>query len=253
MRFFCITHAGLAATNDALAAACDRPGIETVMLSSGSYAAHRDSAPAPGDVLYRAAADAPSARLEKLLWRPGVIGFYEDPFFECANQSMLFQRHGVATLRTLLVANSVPAVTHRLIVVGDQIVAAEAQVSGGDTWRVVQPSLGAVTMALQAARLMHVEFGAVDVLEDQDGRLVLVALDYPCDFAAQQARSGIDIAGALVDYLVEKCALSPVRDRNPYAKLNLRAQPRRASAQDTLAALTQQWSPSGLQRSGLQR
>jgi hypothetical protein len=124
MRFFCITHAGLAATNDALAAACARPGIETVMLSPGSYTANRDSAPSPGDVLYRAAPDVASARLEKLLWRPGVVAFYEDPFFEYANQTMLFQRHGMATPRTLLATNSEPSMAYRLVVVGDHVVAA---------------------------------------------------------------------------------------------------------------------------------
>ena len=250
MRFFCITHAGLAATNNALAAACDRPGIETVMLSPGSYTANRDSAPSPGDVLYRAAPDVASARLEKLLWRPGVIAFYEDPFFEYANQTMLFQRHGVATPRTLLASNSEPATAYRLVVVGDLVVAAEAQALGGEGWRVVKPSLGAVAIALKAARLMRVEFGSVELLEDQDGRLVLVALDYPCDFAAQQARSGVDIAGAMVDYLVNKCGQGPTKDKNPYAQLNLHAQPRKASSHETVTGLTLQWSPSGLPRPG---
>nr|WP_295777629.1 hypothetical protein [Rhodoferax sp.] len=240
MRFFCITHAGLAATNDALAAACDRPDIEAVMVSPGNYTANRDSAPSPGDVLYRAAPDVASARLEKLLWRPGVAAFYEDPFFEYANQTMLFQRHGMATPRTLLATNSEPAVAYRLVVVGDRVVAAEAQASGGEGWRVVNPSLGAATMALKAARLMRVEFGSVDLLEDQDGRLVLVALDYPCDFAAQQARSGVDIAGAMVDYLVNKCALSPAKDKNPYAKLNLHAHHRKAPAHETVTGLSLQ-------------
>ena len=252
MRFFCITHTGMAATNDALAAACNRPGIETVMLSPGSYTANRDSAPAPGDVLYRAAPDVARARLEKLLWKPGVVAFYDDPFFEYANQTMLFQRHGMATPRTLLATNSEPAMAYRLVVVGEHVVAAEAQAqtAGGDNWRVVKPSLGAVAMALKAARLMRVEFGGVDLLEDQDGRLVLVALDYPCDFAAQQARSGVDIAGAMVDYLVNKCGQSPAKDKNPYAKLNLRGQPGKALAHDTVAALTFQWSPNALRRPG---
>lgn len=240
MQFFCITNADLEDTNSALAAACNRLGIAMVMLSSDNCSANQESTPKPGDVLYRAAPDETSARLEKLLWRTGVVAFYEDPFFEYANQTMLFQRHGMATPRTLLATNNKPAMAYRLVVVGDRVVAGEAQVSGVEGWQVVKPSHGAVAMALKAARLMRVEFGSVDLLEGQDGRLVLVALDYPCDFAVQQARSGVDIAGAMVDYLVNKCAQSPAKDKNPYAKLNLHAQPRKASAHETVAGLSLQ-------------
>src|SRR5205807_2439935 len=49
MRFFCITHDGLQATNDALALACEQRGIEAVMLSPDSYAARPDIVPAAGD------------------------------------------------------------------------------------------------------------------------------------------------------------------------------------------------------------
>ena len=81
MRFFCITHEGLHATNEALTLACTKLGIEAIMVSADSYAARPDVAPVAGDLLYRAATDAPSDRLEKLLWQPGVAAFYDDPFF----------------------------------------------------------------------------------------------------------------------------------------------------------------------------
>ena len=156
---------------------------------------------------------------------------------------MLFQRHGMATPRTLLATNNEPAMAYRLVVVGDQIVTAEAQASGDEGWRAVNPSLGAVAMTLKAAHLMRVEFGSVDLLEDHDGKLVLVAKDYHCDFAVQQARGGVDVAGAMVDYLVNKCVQSPAKDKNPSAKLTLHARSRKASAHETVAGLTLQWSP----------
>lgn len=217
------------------------------MLSPGSYAANRDSTPAPGDMLYRAAPDQASARLEKLLWRPGVVAFYEDPFFEQANQHMLFQRHGIATPRAFLATRSEPTTAYRLVVVGRQVVAAEAQASGNDLWRATKAPSGAVALALRAADAMRLEFGGVDLLEDRDGRLALVAMDYPCNFAALQTQNGIAIAKAMVDHLITKRGQGPGSHSNPYAQLNLRTPARNGVVDDTTATLTQQWSPSGMQ------
>jgi len=270
MRFFCVTRDTLAATNDALAMACASRRIEAVMVTPESYAADPDLCPAPGDLLYRAAADTPCDRLEKLLWQPGVAGFYDEPFFECIFQGVLFQRNGIPMPRTihaisreramlekqvaqlggfplvlkqpggeggqgvirvdtlaglfslidylgesaLLMEYFEHVVAYRLIVVGDQVVAAEARYSGpgdfrtnaagGGTLGAVQPSDDAVAMVLKAARLMRVEFGGADLLEDANGRLLLAELNFPCYFADQQRDSGIDIAGMMIDHLAAK-------------------------------------------------
>lgn len=101
MRFFCITQDRLHDTNECLRAACASRGVEAVMLTPDSYALHPDRCPVAGDLLYRAATDVACDRLEKLLWRPGVAAFYDDPFFECMYQGVLFQRHGLPVPRTI--------------------------------------------------------------------------------------------------------------------------------------------------------
>ena len=272
MRFFCITHDGLQATNDTLVSACEQRGIEAIMLSPDSDIGLPETHPIPGDLLYRAATDTASDRLEKLLWQPGVATFYDEPFFECLYQGVMFERHGlpmprtvhaVSRDRTLLekqvkrvggfpVVLKVPGgeggqgvirvdsfaalfslldylgpspllmeyfehvVAYRLIVVGKQVVATEARCSGPGDFRsnaiggaalgAVEPSAQAVAIALKAASLMRVEFGGVDLLEDESGRLLLAELNFPCYFADQQRSSGIDIAGRMIDHLAAKLA-----------------------------------------------
>ena len=105
-------------------------------------------------------------------------------------------------------------VAHRLVVVGDRVVAAEARHPGAYDFRSnaagaglvgnVRPTRRAVSLALGAARALRLEFGGADVLEDARGRMVLAELNFPCYFADQQADSGIDIAGAMLDHLLAK-------------------------------------------------
>lgn len=203
------------------------------------------------------------------MWQPGVAAFYDEAFFECLYQGVLFQQHGLPIPRTihalsadralleqqaaqlggfplvvrqpggegghgvirvdslaalfslidylgpsLLMEYFEHVVAYRLIVVGERVVATEARCSGpgdfrpnaigGDTLGAVEPSARAVAIALEAARLMRVEFGGVDLLEDEAGRLVLAELNFPCYFADQQRNSGIDIAGAMIEHLLTK-------------------------------------------------
>ncbi|MBL8514858.1 MAG: hypothetical protein JNJ55_12780 [Betaproteobacteria bacterium] len=103
---------------------------------------------------------------------------------------------------------------YRLIVVGEQVVAAEARHPGPFDFRTNSAgnvALGAVRapakakrLALAAARALKFEFGGADVLEAADGRMVLAEFNFPCHFADQQAEGGIDIAGAMIDYLLAK-------------------------------------------------
>jgi hypothetical protein len=104
-------------------------------------------------------------------------------------------------------------IAYRLVVVGNRVVATEARHPGAFDFRsnasggnlgAVRPPRGAVALALTAARLLKQEFGGADVLAADDGRLVLAEFNSPCYFADQQRDSGIDIAGAMLDYLVAK-------------------------------------------------
>lgn len=105
-------------------------------------------------------------------------------------------------------------VAHRLVVVGERVVAAEARHPGAYDFRSnaagaglignVRPSRRAAGLALRAARALRLEFGGADILEDARGRMVLAELNFPCYFADQQADSGIDIAGAMLDHLMAK-------------------------------------------------
>lgn len=305
MRFFCITQESLHETNLALSDACDRLGVDVVMVSPDSYTVSPDLVPQPGDLMYRAATDAPSDRLEKLLWQPGVATFYDEPFFECLYQGVLFQRSGIPMPRTIQALSADRAtlerqvaqlggfplvikqpggeggqgvirvdgfaalfslidylgpspllmeyfehvVAYRLIVVGDRVVATEARYSGpgdfrtnaigGGTLGSVEPSACAVDMALKAAKLARVEFGGVDLLEDQTGRLVLAELNFPCYFAGQQKDSGIDIAGAMIEHLLVKQRGS----RPMYG--NSMGEPHDLPSQSAPVATNVQWRPWG--------
>ncbi len=283
MRFFCISQPWLETTNTVLAKACSARGIEMVLVSPQTFCNAPGSAPVSGDLLYRAATDAPSDRLEKLLWHPGVAAFYEQPYFECLYQGILFQKHGLAMPRTVHAVSRDRAtlqrqlaplgdfplvvkvagneggngvmrvdsfaalfslldhigdspqimsyfehvVAYRLIVVADRVIATEARYSGPGDFRTNSAgggSLGAVTappqaiqMALTAARLMRVEFGGVDILENADRELVLAELNFPCYFADQQHASGVDIAGAMMDQLIVKARRMGNRNRDTQA------------------------------------
>jgi hypothetical protein len=279
-RFFCVTHAYLSDTNAVLEAACDARGIAVEWVLPDTFVFDARRAPKPGDLLYRAAAGIAADRIERLLWKPGVAACYDDPFFECAAQSIWMQRCGVAMPRT---AHSVPrgreqlaqlaadlggfplvlkipggeggtgvlradslgalfslldyvpssavlmeyiehTVAYRLIVLGDEVISTEARHPGPFDFRSNAPgntTLGAVRapvkakrLAIAAARALRLEFGGADVLKAKDGRMVLAEFNFPCHFADQQADSGVDIAGAMIDYLLNRCAASTGRPKN---------------------------------------
>lgn len=106
------------------------------------------------------------------------------------------------------------AVAYRLVVVGDAVVATEARYPGPEEFRTNTWNSGtlgkiaapkeAARIALAAARALRLEFGGADVLETEAGRMVLTEFNMPCYFADQQNDHGIDIAGAIVDWLAAK-------------------------------------------------
>lgn len=269
-RFFCVTHRWLEDTNAALAAACARRGIEFIAVVSDEFVLDARRAPRRGDLLYRAAAGLIGDRIEKQLWGPGVAGFYETPFFECASQSIWLPRNGIPMPRTVhtlpkdrvkldrlvrslggfpvvvkvpggeggqgvIRVDSLPAlfslldyapasaemmeffdhvVAYRLVVLGKRVIAAEARHPGAFDFRSNAAGGGLIgrirapkrltSIVLAAARVLRLEFGGADLLEDSRGRVRLAEFNFPCYFADQQRDSGIDIAGAMVDYLLAK-------------------------------------------------
>lgn len=61
-------------------------------------------------------------------------------------------------------------------------------------------------MAVKAVQVLDREFGGVDILMDQDGNNYITEVNFPCYFARCQETTGTDVAGMMVDYLVDKAA-----------------------------------------------
>lgn len=101
----------------------------------------------------------------------------------------------------------------RVTVLNGRMLAATARVAaegdfrtngpGSGPARDCVPPAGLADIAIRAAQVLRLEFGGADILEAADGRLCLSELNFPCYFADQQVETGIDIAGAIVDRLVE--------------------------------------------------
>jgi hypothetical protein len=107
------------------------------------------------------------------------------------------------------------AVHWRLIVVGDQVVAGYRNQNDHNDFRTfadidnpedfaqpIRPDMAA--LAVRAVDTLRYEFGGVDVLEHPTGRLYLLESNFPCYFATPQEAAGIDVAGAMLDFLIEK-------------------------------------------------
>jgi len=101
MRFHCVTSEHLADTNTVLREACESRGVEFLAVTAQSWQPELAAQVRPGDLLYRAASGVLADRMERLLWQPFVAAFFDDPFFECFNQSILLARSGVPMPATL--------------------------------------------------------------------------------------------------------------------------------------------------------
>lgn len=123
----------------------------------------------------------------------------------------------VAEGKTPLLAAYVEDAVHwRLIVVGDRVVAGYrnrkdendfrtyAEKDPVDFTQPIRPEMAAV--AVGAVRALRYEFGGVDVLEHPSGRLYLLESNFPCYFATPQEVVGTDVAGAMLDHLMQKAA-----------------------------------------------
>lgn len=119
----------------------------------------------------------------------------------------------------LLMAFVDHAAAWRLLVVGDGIADAEVRYPSEADFRAgaapagapapVDPPEQALRLALQAARVLGLEFGQADILLARSGQPVLIGFESPCDFAARQHEGGTDIAGRMVDHLAAKARAMP--------------------------------------------
>ena len=104
----------------------------------------------------------------------------------------------------------------RAVVVGDVVVASHATYVADGEFRTnvhgnheqkrearVLPE-DTQKIAVQAVRTLGLETGGVDLLYDKDNRPYIAEMNFPNDFATTQKVTGIDVAGAMVAYLVEK-------------------------------------------------
>ena len=109
----------------------------------------------------------------------------------------------------------VPDSTHwRVVVVGDRAVASYANPNDEDDFRTygsVDPAdysadvrADLADAAVRSVHALRVDHGGVDLLEHPSGRIYLLEANFPCYYAQAQKVAGIDVAGAMVDYLLEK-------------------------------------------------
>jgi len=103
--------------------------------------------------------------------------------------------------------------TIRLIVLGDEVIGGiEYVASSGDfrsnagivpTVRLAKIDPSCKDLSIKAVHTLGFEFGGVDILPSDRGPLV-AEVNFPCYFPRVQKLAGIDIAGMMVDYLIEK-------------------------------------------------
>ena len=101
----------------------------------------------------------------------------------------------------------------RVTVLNGRVLAATARVAGAGDFRTNGPGSGPTEagappegladIATRAAQVLKLEFGGADIMEAADGALCISELNFPCYFADQQIETGVDIAGAIVDRLIE--------------------------------------------------
>jgi glutathione synthase/RimK-type ligase-like ATP-grasp enzyme len=132
--------------------------------------------------------------------------------------SLLTVLEGFALRREspLLQAHVADAEHWRLVVVGERVVASyrnplredgfRSQVSRDPADYAASPPPGAEALALAAARGIQVALAGVDVLVHPSGRLYLLEANFPCYYPLAQRVAGIDVAGAMVDWLLARAA-----------------------------------------------
>jgi hypothetical protein len=114
-----------------------------------------------------------------------------------------------------LVCQFIPHSTHwRIVVLGGSAAASYRNKAVEGDFRTcgsteksdfeASPPDEAVEMAIRATAACGLEFAGVDVLEDREGRCWFLEANCPCYFPHAQIYGGVDVAGAMVDFLVDK-------------------------------------------------
>ena len=103
----------------------------------------------------------------------------------------------------------------RIIVVGDEVVASHENLVGNDfrsnfgkkserKRRVVEYSDEIKEIAIRAVHAVGSNFGAADILFDENNKAYLAEVNFPCYFPRTQQLTGIDIAGKMIEYFINK-------------------------------------------------
>jgi len=105
----------------------------------------------------------------------------------------------------------------RLVVLGNKVIASKANYSDAKSKHEFRLNLNGMfhgepkiysdeiqQTAIYATHQWNMEFGGVDVLVSEDGSYYISEINFPCGFVETQEVSGVDIAGEIVDYLVNK-------------------------------------------------
>ena len=106
------------------------------------------------------------------------------------------------------------AVHWRCMVVGDRVVAAYINPQDANDFRTygttdpdevyteVGRDLSEVSIA--ATRILDISLGGVDVLRHESGRCYVLECNFPCYYAHAQEVGGVDVAGAMLEFLIDK-------------------------------------------------
>lgn len=101
----------------------------------------------------------------------------------------------------------------RIVVLGSQVIASKINIIQKGDFR---SNVGAVEgkkhdfseavkdIAVKAVETEGLEFGGVDMVFDSEDNPYVLEVNYPASFPATQDVTGVDIAGKMIDYLVQK-------------------------------------------------
>ena len=123
----------------------------------------------------------------------------------------------LSTGRSPLLMSYVDNAEHwRVVVVGDRAVAAYLNPQDADDFRshgtdrpqdcTDQVDTDLAHLATQAVHALGLRFGGVDVLRHPSGRLYVLEANFPCFHAHAETVAGVDVSGAMLDYLMAQAS-----------------------------------------------
>ncbi len=101
----------------------------------------------------------------------------------------------------------------RLIVLGNKVIGEIEYIAKGDEFRtnlgnpivkMKEFSPEVKKTAIEAVKMLDIEFGGVDILVDCIGNHYVAEVNFPCFFPRCQETTGRDISGMMVDFLINK-------------------------------------------------